>query len=296
MLAAETSGAKEASMPKILTSEQVTRYERDGFLFPIDACSRAEAAELARKVSAMEARLGHELPKRFVLKAHLPFPWLCDLVRNERLLDAVEDIIGPNILCWGTTFFSKQANDKRYISWHNDTFFYTVQPADTLSAWVGFHDSTLESGCVKYIPGSHRGPPPEHDFLPHPNNMAPDGRTVRGVDESEAVAAVLQAGQAVFHHESVVHGSGPNNARHARVGFVIHYIAPHVREAGFAGASAMLCRGQDTHGFWQIEPTPRYDLDPVCIEAMDRTRALFFEANKQKVAAIEAARRTAASS
>ena len=277
-------------MPKALTTAEVARYERDGFLFPIEVCTREEAGELSRKVAEMEARLGHELQKRFVLKAHLPFPWLCDLGRNERLLDAVEDIIGPNILCWGTTFFSKQAHDPRFISWHNDSFFYSLDPAETLSAWVSFNDATLESGCVQYIPGTHRGPPPEHDFKPHPHNLAPDGRTVRGVDESQAVPAILRAGQAVFHHESVVHGSGPNNANHARVGFVIHYNAPHVRETGFEGASAMLCRGKDTHGYWEIEPKPSRDLDPDCIRAMDHTRDLFFQANRKKVAAIEQAR------
>ncbi len=277
-------------MPKVLTDAQVRSYEDNGFLFPIEVCSAAAATELARKVAATEAQLGHELQKRFALKAHLPFPWLCALIRNERLLDAVEDIIGPNILCWGTTFFQKPARDPRYISWHNDTFFYTVKPAETLTAWVGFNDATLESGCVEYIPGSHKGAPPEHDFLPHPNNLAPDGRTVRGIDPSQAVPAVLRAGQAVFHHESVVHGSKPNHADHARTGFVIHYNAPHVRETGYAGATAMLCRGRDTHGYWGRDPEPRHDLDPLCIEAMDHTRALFFEANKQKVAEIEAQR------
>jgi len=281
-------------MPKVLTSAQIASYERDGFLFPVDVCTPEQAAALGRRVADMEARLGHELQKRFVIKAQLPFPWLCDLVRNEHLLDAVEDIIGPDILCWGATFFSKPAHDPRFITWHNDTFFYSLDPAETLSAWVAFNDATLESGCVRYIPGSHRGPPPEHDFSPHPHNLQPDGRTARGVDESLAVPAVLRAGQAVFHHESVIHASGPNNADHARVGFVIHYNAPHVRETGFAGATAMLCRGKDTHGHWKPDPEPAADLDPECIRAMDHTRELILQANLNKVAAIKAARRSAA--
>ena len=271
-------------MLKALTSDQVTHYEEKGFLFPVDVFSTSEAASIYAKFAETEERAGEELQKRFRVKSHLPFPWLCDIIRNEKLLDAVEDIIGPNILCWGSSFFSKKAHDPRYISWHTDSFYYGLRPPETLSAWVAFNDSTVESGCVQYIPGTHRGPPAIHEFRPHPDNLAGNGQTVIGVDESKAVFAVLKAGQAVFHHESVVHGSGPNNASHPRVGFVIHYIAPHVRETRIEGASAMIARGRDTHGYWTREPEPKMDFDPECIDLMLKTRARFKEATNDKVA------------
>jgi non-heme Fe2+,alpha-ketoglutarate-dependent halogenase len=273
-------------MPKVLTQQQIDFYNDNGFLFPVEAFTRDEATVLSAKVEDMESRIGHELQARFRIKAHLPFPWLCDVIRHPKLLDAVEDIIGPNILCWGASFFSKKAHDPRFISWHNDTFFYAFEPAETLSAWVSFNDATIESGCVQYIPGSHKGPAPQHEFKPHPNNLAPDGRTVIGVDESKAVPAVLSAGQVVFHHESVIHGSGPNNADHPRVGFVIHYNAPHVRETRYEGATAMLCRGRDTHGNWLPDPEPRFDLDPECIRLMEETRALFLKSQAKKISAL----------
>jgi hypothetical protein len=271
-------------MPKALTSDQVTYYQDNGFLFPVDVYSTSEAASLFAKYAETEARAGEELQKRFRVKAHLPFPWLCDVIRNPNLLDAVEDIIGPNILCWGSSFFSKNAHDPRYISWHTDSFYYGLRPPETLSAWIAFNDSTVESGCVQYIPGTHKGPPAVHEFKPHPDNLAGNGQTVVGVDESKAIHAVLKAGQAVFHHESVVHGSGPNKADHPRVGFVIHYIAPHVRETRIEGAMAMLVRGRDTHGHWRPEPEPSADFDQHCIDVMMRTRALFKEATNDKVA------------
>ena len=271
-------------MPKALTQEQVDCYNNNGYLFPVDVFTTAEAEAIHRKFAETEARAGEELQKRFRVKSHLPFPWLCDIIRNEKLLDAVEDVIGPNILCWGSSFFSKNARDPRYISWHTDSFYYGLRPAETLSAWVAFNDSTIESGCVQYIPGTHRGPPAVHEFFPHPDNLAGNGQTVVDVDESKAVFAVLKAGQAVFHHESVVHGSGPNNADHPRVGFVIHYIAPHVRETRIEGATAMLARGRDTHGYWLPEPTPKMDFDPDCIDVMLKTRAVFKAATNDKVA------------
>ena len=114
-------------MPRVLSQSMIDGYRRDGFLFPVRAFSAVEAAVLSAKVEEMEARIGAELQSRFRIKAHLPFPWLCDVVRNPRLLDAVEDIIGPDILCWGASFFSKKAHDPRFISWHNDTFFYSME-------------------------------------------------------------------------------------------------------------------------------------------------------------------------
>jgi ectoine hydroxylase-related dioxygenase (phytanoyl-CoA dioxygenase family) len=153
---------------------------------------------------------------------------------------------------------------------------------ETITAWFSFNDSTVESGCVRYIPGSHKTVS-IHDFRPAPNNLAPAGQTVRGVDESKAVDAVLRAGEVVFHHESVVHGSQPNRSGHPRVGFSIHYCAPHVRETRYEGATAMLLRGRDTHGYWGTDPEPKQDYDPDCIEAMLNTRKLFLKAANRKV-------------
>ena len=269
-------------MSNILTQAQITAYERDGFLFPIDVYTRQAAEQLSRKLEEMEATVGHELQQKYRIKAHLPFPWLCDVVRNESLLDAVEDIIGPNILCWGASFFAKKAHDPRYISWHTDSFYYGFEPPETLSAWVSFNDSTVESGCVRYIPGSHKWPSPQHEFKPHPNNLAGDGRTVVGLDESHAVDAILKAGQVVFHHESVIHSSGPNKANHPRVGFVIHYIAPHVRDRLVEKPTAMLVRGTDTYGYWGRDPEPVVDFDPECIRLMEETRAQFKLAQARK--------------
>ena len=270
---------------KVLTAGQVRSYKEDGFLFPFDLYTPEQAAALGAKVAEMEERVGGELQSRFRVKAHLPFPWLCEVVRNERLLDAVEDILGPDILCWGASFFAKKARDARFISWHNDTYFYPFEPQETLSAWVSFNVANLESGCVQYIPGSHLEADPVHVFKPEPSNMASDGRTVIGVDETKAVPAILSPGQVVFHHERVIHGSGPNNSDHPRIGFVIHYIPPRVRNKTADHDTAMICRGSDPSGSWRADPEPKCDLDPDCIAVLEETRARFIQANRARAAA-----------
>ena len=271
-------------MPKVLTDAQIAGFKEDGFLFPYDAYTPKEAAGLYGKYAGLEETLGEEPQNRFRIKAQLPFPWLCDVVRHPRLLDAVEDLIGPNILCWGSSFFTKKANDPRFISWHTDSFVYGFEPAETLTAWLGFNDSTIESGCLKYIPGSHKTRS-EHDIRPDPNNLATLGQNVIDVPEDEAVHAILKAGQVVFHHESVVHSSSPNRANHPRIGFSIHYVAPHVKETRFDGATAMLVRGKDEYGYWGTDPEPSQDLDPICIEAMLATREKFMKTTETKIEA-----------
>jgi len=269
-------------MPKLLSDTQIAQFRDDGFLFPVDICAPEEAAAMYAKFEAMEKTLGEEPQEKFRLKAHLPFPWLCDLVRHPRLLDALEDLIGPDILCWGSSFFTKKAGDERYISWHTDRFFYGFEPSETATAWFSFNASNVESGCVRYIPGSHKSEA-IHDFYPDRHNLAPVGQTVRGVNERKAVDAVLRAGQVVFHHESVVHGSKPNRADHPRVGLSIHYCAPHVRETRYEGATAMLIRGEDTFGYWGADPEPKQDYDFDCIQWMLDTRQKFLDATDQKV-------------
>ena len=94
-------------MTKALTAEQVRSYSDDGFLFPFALYTPDQAAELFQKYEALETSIGDSPMEKFRIKAQLPFPWLCDVVREPKLLDAVEDLIGPDILCWGASFFAK---------------------------------------------------------------------------------------------------------------------------------------------------------------------------------------------
>jgi hypothetical protein len=272
-------------MAKALTDEQVARFRAQGFLGPLDLLPREEADLLHRKFVSLEQRMdGQDPSRRFRIKAHLPFPWLCELVAHPRLLDAIEDVIGPDILCWGATFFVKRPGDGQFISWHTDSFFYGTRPNDTLTAWVAFNDSDFDSGCMRFIPGSHIGPPAEHVLVPDPKNMSSNGQTVVDVDESKAVDVVLRAGQFSLHHESVLHSSSPNRSDHIRIGFSIHYCPPTVRETRFDGATAMLLRGRDTHDNWRPDPLPERDLDPACMDMMDSTLKKFQASTDQKVA------------
>ena len=257
-------------MPKILTSEQVQDYHRDGFTFPMRAYTPAEASTFRQKLEELEAKLGGEMQARFRIKAHLPFPWLNDLVRHPRLLDAVEDVLGPNLLCWGSSFFTKDAHDPRFVSWHQDCTYYGLEPQDTLTVWVAFTKSDVQSGCMRAIPASHLEGQYTHNETYVAENLLSRGQTIEDVDDSNARDVELEPGEVSFHSETVVHGSNPNGSDDRRIGFSIHYIAPHVRQTRITGATAAVVRGRDTHGYWTPEIRPEEDFDPKCLAALER--------------------------
>ena len=108
-------------MPRALTEEQVAGFRRDGFVFPVDGLSADEAAAAVDCLERYERDTGEEVMATLAHKSHLPFRLFSDIVRHPRILDAVEDLIGPDILCWGSSFFVKEPRDPGYVSWHCDT-------------------------------------------------------------------------------------------------------------------------------------------------------------------------------
>ncbi len=249
-------------MPKILTQAQIDQFSRDGCVFPVRVMPAAEALEIRRKLEAFEARTGGPLKGALRHKSHLLFTWLADLVRNSRIVDAIEDLYGPNLLCWTTNFFIKEADNPAFVSWHQDSTYWGLDKPDVVTAWVAFTPSNKANGAMEFIPGSHT-----RDQLPHRDTFAKDNLLTRGqeiaveVDESQAVAIELEPGEVSLHHVRLVHGSPPNPSHDRRIGFAIRYIPTTV--AQIAGDdSATLVRGVDTHHHFEPEPRPARDMDP----------------------------------
>lgn len=257
-------------MPKILTPEQIEAYERDGVAFPVRIMSTEDAATLRQRFEALEEAIGGEAQGRYRIKAHIPFPWLSQLIRNSNMLDAVEDLVGPDIVVWGSSFFTKKADDSRFVSWHQDSTYYGLEPPDSLTAWIALTDSKTDSGCLRVIPGTHKGA----SILPHvetydPNNLLSRGQTIENVDGSSAIDLELNAGECSIHNNMVIHGSSPNLSDRPRIGFAVHFATPATRQTQFADATATLARGEDRFGYWRPDPTPERDFDPACLKELD---------------------------
>jgi hypothetical protein len=261
-------------MGKLLSEAQIRAYEENGYLFPITVLSPAEAAAYRARLEAAEAQ-GHPRTAQFLrTKAHLVYTWCDALIRHPKILDAVEDVIGPDILCWSSGCFNKDARDPAYVSWHQDLTYWGLEPADIVTAWVALSPATPESGCMKFWPGSHK-----LDILPHKDTFAKANLLSRGqeiqvqVDESTIVFDQLEPGQMSLHHVKLVHGSDANRSADRRLAFVIRYIPTRVRQVVGKTDSATLVRGVDRFDHFAPEARPASDLDPAAIATYDTVMA-----------------------
>jgi non-haem Fe2+, alpha-ketoglutarate-dependent halogenase len=249
-------------MPKVLKTAEVEAYKLRGFHLPVDVLSPDEVADCRRQLEAYEARVGAPISGEMRHKSHLLFPWINDLMRHPRVLDAVEDILGPNLLVWSTSFFIKEARDPGFVSWHQDATYWGLSSPDVCTAWIALSPANKVSGCMKFIPGTHKEQVRHADTF-HKDNLLTRGQEVAvEVDESKAVYAELKPGQASLHHVLLFHGSAPNQSDDRRIGLAIRYVPTYVRQAVGASDSATLVRGVDEHRNFATEPRPRFDLDP----------------------------------
>jgi len=267
-------------MPGSLTPAEVAAYHDRGCHFPIGVATPEAAAELMRHLRATEALLGAPLAGRMNQKPHLILPWAHDLVTHPAVLDAVESVLGPDILCWGSQFFMKGAGDAAYVSWHQDGTYWGLSSPDVTTAWIAFTPSTPESGCMRVVPGSHRGPVPHTDTFARDNLLSRGQEVAVAVDERDAVDIVLQPGAMSLHHVLIVHGSEPNRAAWPRIGYAIRYVAAHVRQAAGERDSALLVRGEDRFGHFEPEQPPEGELHPDALARhaaiLDRQLAILY--------------------
>ncbi len=254
-------------MAKILTQAQIDQFWNQGYVFPLPCLSAAEARDARDRLEAYEAGIEGDISKHLRVKVHMAFPWLMDIARHPALLDAVEDLIGPDILLYLSTFWFKDAHDPRYVSWHQDSAYYGLDPHDVITLWLAFTDSTPANGCVRVLPGTHLGQPFAHTETHAADNLLARGQSIEDVDETGAVDLVLEAGQFSLHHERLVHGSAPNTSDHRRLGMSFTLLPTRVR-CVIPGRTATLVRGVDEYGHWGVDPEPRHDLDPDCMAAI----------------------------
>lgn len=256
-------------MGKALSADAIEHYKRDGYLFPVRVMSEDEAAFYRAKVEGFGGN-GGRIDTRYLKtsKMHLLFTWANALVRHPRILDMVEDLIGPNILVWGNSCWIKEPRDPGFVSWHQDSTYWGLTPPDSvISVWLALTPATIENGAMRFVPRSHT-----FDQIPHKDTYAKDNMLSRGqvaeldIDESKTVNVVLKPGEISLHHIRMLHASKPNTADYRRIGFACRYIPPHVRQVNVR-ESAKLVRGRDTHGYFDPEPDPVADLHPSAIAA-----------------------------
>jgi Phytanoyl-CoA dioxygenase (PhyH) len=254
-------------MPRTLTDTQVTHFREQGWLAPMRAMGAEHAADCAARIAAYETKMGESANRSLKIKGHLAMPWVVELGRNPAILDVLEDLMGPDILLFGASIFAKGGKDRAYVSWHQDSAYFGLDPHEEITAWVAFTRTTAENGALQVLPGTHLGPDLVHEETHAPDNMLARGQSLRIADESSAVTIALQPGEFSLHHERTAHGSKQNRTAASRIGFAFFYLPTHVRST-VGRRSATLVRGVDRYGHWDPDPLPRFDLDPVAYGAL----------------------------
>lgn len=277
-------------MGRTLSTAEIARYERDGFLFPVDAFTPQKARHCLEGLEGFEKGAGQKFGKGHNFKPHLLFPWVDEIVHHPAVLDAVEDLIGPDILLFHLSVWPKSAGDAAFVSWHQDATYFGLEPPVQVTAWVALSDASIEAGCMEVIPGSHKGGQLHHHQSGSEHNLLSRGQTVSAaLDPSATVFMPVRAGQMSLHHTHLVHRSGPNRSAHRRVGLGISYIPTSVRCLSRTRLTAMLVRGADHYGHFDPEPRPQIDYGSAerafHAEAVDRFR----EANREQALLYDAA-------
>lgn len=255
------------------------RFERDGYACPFQILSEDEAAEAEAGHDRFQQRARALFGEEQRFKAHLLVGWLDHIVHHPKMLDVVEEILGPDILCWSSDFFVKKPHDPGFVSFHQDTTYAGLEPFDGIvNCWLALTPSRKENGCLRVLPGSQKLGQLEHATTPSAGNMLFFGQTAKiEINEQDVVDLELEPGQMSIHHMAIVHGSQPNHSSLPRMGVVLRYIRPDVRQIK-ARDSATLVRGTDRYGHFDPEPRPETDWSDQAVaafkEAITRPSAL----------------------
>jgi|SRR5579875_710798 len=252
-----------------LNTDQQRQYWSHGYYFPIRVFDDSEATEFRARFDDYsvqnQQRLRGLLPRErrdVFAQTHASLHWVYRIVSHKKVLDAVESVLGPNLLVLESSWFVKFPRDKAYISWHQDATYWGLHPLNVVTAWVALSESTPENGCMRVIPGTHMTP-----ALPQTDTYAPDNALSRGqeiavpVDEAQAVDLILRPGEMSLHHVAIVHGSKANRSDRPRIGLAIRYISPDVAQEGPNRQMVLLVRGKDEYNHFDIFEPPDASAD-----------------------------------
>lgn len=251
-------------------------YQRDGYLAPISVISQSEAAEHRNQLEAVEAEMGS---MHYQFKVHTVMRSPYELATHPALLDVVEELLGPDILLYSTSFIIKEPHTKTHVSWHQDLTYWGLSSDEQVSAWVALSPATVKSGCMMMIPGSHKEGQREHKTGDDADNVLLSSQHIEGVDITKARPLVLQPGEASLHHGWTMHSSTPNRSDDRRIGLNVQYIVPGVKQLKADHDTALLVRGEDRFGHFAADVPAR--------SAFDREAWHIQQAHAQRLAEIQ---------
>ena len=246
-----------------LSQADQEQYRRDGFFFPLRIFSAEEAADHREQLENLEAKHGL---MHYRTKPYLLMKSAAEIGKNPLLLDAVESLLGPDILLWDSAYIIKEPHNTKYVAWHQDLTYWGLDSNEVVTAWVALSDVTIENGCMKMLPGSHHQGKHDHHSTFDEENILHRGQELNlEIDEEQVVCVELQCGEVSFHHGWVAHASHPNFSDDRRIALSLQYLTPRTRQKHTDLESATLVRGEDRFGNFRPEPPCTEDFAPEMI-------------------------------
>jgi hypothetical protein len=263
-----------------LPADKVVQWKHDGFLSPFPMLDAAELDACRQGVARYEAWLGAPVNAHPEMKwrtmPYLLMPWAARLARDPRILDRVEDLLGPDILIFTSTFFIKEPHSATIAAWHQDSTYYGLEPREEVTVWIALTEASEAAGCMDAL--SFRGKPRQLSHLSRvvKNSVNRAGQVItEPLDESAPVPMPLKAGWFSMHHGLCPHRSGPNTSQHRRIGLGLNYIPAHARPAGSVRQAALLVRGTDRHGNFELAAWPKDELGENEVRMHERAVGLY---------------------
>ena len=250
-------------------------YNQNGYYFPIDAMSVEQALVYRSQFEAAEREYKDKDPDFDALvfgHANMVMPFIDEITRLSSVLDPVRAILGTDVMVWGANLFIKEAHSADYVSWHQDLTYWGLDDVDEVTAWVALSSATVQSGCMRYVPGTHtREIVPHHDTFAENNQLSRGQEVAVDVNEAEAVDVVLALGQVALHHGRIFHASSANQTDDRRIGLAIRYISPRMQQVSGVKTYCTLVSGEDRFGHFHLTEPPRAVMHPTDREMAHRT-------------------------
>jgi hypothetical protein len=257
-----------------LTPAEIDAFHASGLVVPQTRLSDGLHAEIKTVVETIIDKSAQQKPD-FTLVAHVPLrpgvdegapdgERIFSIATRKEILDFVEQVIGPDIIFWGSSLFAKPAGTGKKVQWHQDSRWWPMRPLITCTMWIAIDETTPENGCLRYIPGSHAW-----DVMPHLDEVEQGllGSSIAEdlIDPSSARDILLKPGQFSLHQASLVHGSEANTSPRRRAGLVLRYMP----------ATSHFDRSDADHlaavGVMKTGDVPRYGHRPIwLVRGVDR--------------------------
>ncbi len=243
--------------PQVLTAEQVAHYNEFGYVAPLDVYDAKEIGAIRSYFDELLAQVMQQGGDSYsISSAHLKYGPVHDILTNPRIVAYVADLLGENVIAWGSHFFCKMPHDGKAVGWHQDASYWPLSPSKAVTVWLAIDDADEENACMKFVAGSHH----MGHLTYRPSN--PDEHNVlnQSIDNPEAYGHIvldeLRAGQVSLHSDLLLHGSEANNSARRRCGLTLRYCAADVQAELGWNEKGVHVRGTDLRGHWSNQPRP----------------------------------------